>query len=80
MAKSIRIWWREDGEPPCVLQADKLPRGPGRAYDVVGARSRREAEAAVRRFLAPEPDRRTDKAEWLAWDEARDRVSEVLNG
>lgn len=78
MPRVIRVWIREDGEPPCVLQADKLPRGPGRAYDVTGARSRADAVAAVADFLQPEPDRRADRDAWNRWDVAQDSVSEVL--
>lgn len=75
-AKVIRVWWRTDGEPPCVLQRDRWP-ADGLVYDVTGAKSRAEAEALVRAFRRDEPDRRADPQGWLAWADAQDRVEAV---
>lgn len=77
-AKVIRVWWRTDGEPPCVLQRDKWPRtGGGDVYDVTGAKGRTDAEGLVRRFRQGEPDRRADPQGYLAWLDACDSVKPV---
>lgn len=79
MGKRVRLWIREDGEQPKAVarDADEAP-GPGRLVDVA-APSADEARRLFRLAQASEPDRKKDKAGWLAWDEARDAVQEVTS-
>lgn len=84
-AKVVRLWKREDGEQPKALALDgRPPMGPdgkplpGRLYNVT-APSADAARDVLALFLAPEPDRKTDKARWLDWDTARDLVREVIS-
>ena len=72
--KQIKVWVREDGQPPCTLAADSKARGPGSVYSVK-ARNAREGIAAVLLSITPEPDRRTDREAWVAWDLASEFVS-----
>ena len=74
---AVRLWIRVDGEQPKAIahNATKAP-GPGRIVDV-RARGAGEARAVFVLFDSPEPDKRADKAGWLDWDDARERVTEV---
>lgn len=75
--KIIRIWWREDGDAPCVLQGGKDAPGPGAVYDVEGVRTRAEAVARVQAYRLGQPDRRVDPGGWLRWAEASDTVTRI---
>lgn len=76
---SIRLWARTDGDKPKAIALDaKAGPGPGRVFDVT-ARSAEAARRVLSLYLAPEPDKRADRARWLDWDEARDAVKEVTS-
>lgn len=71
------MWKREDGGQPKAIALDAVAGpGPGRVFDVT-ARSAAAARDVLAMFLAPEPDRRSDRGRWVEWDEARELVSEV---
>jgi hypothetical protein len=74
----FRMWKREDGEEPKALALDaKKGPGPGRLYDVT-ARSAKAAREVLALHLSAEPDRKAERERWLAWDEARELVREVI--
>lgn len=77
MGTTMWIWVREDGADACVLQVGTPPRGPGRVYEVFGARSRVEAAGWVSRASRPEPDLREDAVGWARWRQAKDATREV---
>lgn len=80
--KTLNVWIREDGEPPCLLQAGRKAPGPGEVFVVQGAKTRNEAVALVRLYLSEEPDEERDGDRFLAWRKAQRRVSrlEVTGG
>lgn len=71
--RSLFVWVREDGEPPCLLAPGDAPRGPGSVYEVTGARSRAEACRLVSVAKSPEPPTKP-RARWGAWADAKDAV------
>ena len=79
MARTFRMWSREDGGEPKALAADaKAGPGPGRVFSVE-ARSTDEARGLLKLVLGAEPDKRANRALWNEWDEARERVVEVIS-
>ncbi len=79
----IRLWVREDlnekgrREDPKAIPCDATTaKGPGRIFDVE-APNATEARAVLAVALAKEPDRKTQRAQWRAWEDAMERVLEV---
>lgn len=73
----VRLWIRTDGEQPKAVARDAVRApGLGRLVDV-DARTANEARRLFALTQQAEPDRRANKALWLEWDEARERVREV---
>ncbi len=83
MASRVRLWAREDGvdenQPKAIaLEATRGP-GPGRVFDVLGARTATEARQVLAVFRGAEPDEQQDGESWLAWRAARRNVQEVTS-
>jgi hypothetical protein len=56
-----------------VIEVGSTPPKPGAVYEV-RARSARDAARTFALWAGEEPDRRRDRAAWLDWDEALERV------
>lgn len=77
ITKTIRLWIRLDGAAPKAIRSDATAGpGPGAVVDV-RALSSNEARIVYATSLLPEPDQDKDPQGWLAWTQARRRVSPV---
>ena len=77
MARTVRLWVREDGEEPKAIPGDgSLPPGPGLVVDVE-ARSSREARQLLSLATGPEVLEVKDPSGWLEQRQARRLVKPV---
>lgn len=77
--KTMWLWVPEDQGAwgaPRVIQIGTKPPKPGKVY-AVSATSADHARRIYALLTQPEPDRKTQKADWLAWDTAQDKITEV---